>query len=121
MDHLLGHLRRYGHNVQGDLGGGAHGVNIADGIGRRDLPEHKRVIHNGREEIQRLHDRQIVADAVHRRVIAGIVAHQQVFILYRGDPLQDLAQHAGAHLGAAPPAGGQLAHFDIALHLFSLQ
>ena len=116
VDHLLGHLRGHGHDIECDLWGGAHGVNIADGVCCGDLPEHVGIIHNGREEIQRLHNGQIIAYLINGGVVAGIVAHQQVFILYRGDALQDLAQHSRAYLGAAAPAGGKFAHFNITLH-----
>ena len=108
MDGLLGHGFRDRHDVQAQLRLTAHGVDIRKGIGRGDLPEEVRVVCNGREKIHRLHQGQVVTDLVHRRVIALVKAHQQVGVLMDPDAVQQLSQHARAHLGAASGALGQL-------------
>ena len=78
VDHLLGHLRGHGHDIERDLWGGAHGVNIADGVRRGDLAEPEGVIHNGSEEIHGMNGRDLIGNAVHTGIVIGVEAHQQI-------------------------------------------
>ena len=68
------------HNRQRGNRRAAHGVNVAQRVSRRDRAERERVVHHGREEIYRLHQRQIGSDAIHPGIVRGIVADQHVRI-----------------------------------------
>ena len=117
MHRVLGHILRHAHDVQSQLGVTAHGVDIRQGVGGCDLAEGIGIVGNGREKVQRLHQRQLVRYLIHRGVVALIKAHQQIGILVDLDTLQQLRQHTGAHLGAAAGALGQLRQFYILFHV----
>ena len=51
-----------------------HGINITEGVGSSDLPKGIRVVYNRWEEIDGLHQRQIVGKLVNCRVILHIEA-----------------------------------------------
>ena len=87
VDHFLGHLRRYGHNIQRNFGRCAHCIHIADGIRRCNLPEHKGIIYDGRKKIQRLYNGKLVAHLINSCIITGIIAHQQFFVSDRRNAL----------------------------------
>ena len=57
----------------------AHGVDVAQGIGGGDAAIVERVVDDGREDIDGLDQRQIVAQAEHRRVVGASVADQQAW------------------------------------------
>ena len=61
-------------DVHAGLGIAAHRVNIAQRIGRGDLPEEVWVINDGREKVHRVDDRQVRAQSVHPGVIGGFGA-----------------------------------------------
>jgi hypothetical protein len=52
----------------------AHGVHIAERVGRRDLSERVRVIDNRREEVHGLHERLVGRDQIHSGVVGMIEA-----------------------------------------------
>src|SRR5262249_51469286 len=52
---LIDPLRGESNKAESRLCLAAHRVNVAQRVGRRDLTERVRIIHNGREEIDRLH------------------------------------------------------------------
>ena len=58
-----------GHDVHGGDGLSAHGVDVGKGIGGRDLSEEIRVVDNRREEIEGLHDRDLVRDFINGGVV----------------------------------------------------
>ena len=88
--------------------GSAHGVHVGKGVGGGDLSEEIRVVRDGREEIHRLHQGQIIGDLIDTGVVALIKAHQQIRVTVDLDAIQQLGQNARAHLGAAPGALRQL-------------
>ena len=57
MHGLLRHGLRHGHDVEAELRLTAHGVDVRQRIRRCDLAEGIRVVRDGREEIDRLHER----------------------------------------------------------------
>ena len=57
------------HDIQRHLRHTAHGVDIAQRVGRRDLSEHIGVIYNRGKEIHGLNHRHLIVYAVHRRII----------------------------------------------------
>ena len=56
------------------------GVNVAESVCRRDLAEGVGVIHHWREEVHRLHQRDVVGDAVDGRIVPAVVAHEKAFL-----------------------------------------
>ena len=113
---LVRHLRRDRHDIQRELRLRAHGVNIADGVRRSDLAEHKGIVHDRREKVQRLHKHEIVRDFINAGVVARIVADEQALVIYRGQSLQELCERAGADLRAASGAARELCHANFIFH-----
>src|SRR5689334_21550211 len=58
----------------------SHRVNIAERIGCGDLAKSKGLIDNRSEEIQRLHQRESTAQAIHPGIIARLKANQDVVV-----------------------------------------
>ena len=58
----------------------AHGVNIAQGIGCRNLSEGVRIINDGGKEIDRLDQRHLRAEQIHPGVVVGIETNKHVRI-----------------------------------------
>ena len=58
----------------------AHRINIAQGVGCRNLTKGVRVVHDGREKVHRLHNRQIISNLIDQSVVAGVKAYNQLFI-----------------------------------------
>ena len=112
VDRVLRHIRRNCHDVQTELRLAAHRIDIRKRVGRRDLPEGIGVVRNRREEIHRLHQRQLAGDLVNRGVIAAVEADQQIRVLMYADALEQLRQHARAHLRAAASAFCKLCQPD---------
>jgi len=110
VQHLHGELLRgKTDDVHCRDGPAAHGVDVRQGVGGRDLPEEIGVVHDGREEVQRQDDRQIVPQAVDPCVLEPLDPRDQVRVGSHGQPFQrsvqvlrtDLAGSAGPvdHLG----------------------
>ena len=99
------HALREADEVQCSLHLAAHGVNVAESVCRRDLAEGVGVIHHRREEVHRLHQRDVVGDAVDSRIVPAVVAHEKVGILLApGQLFQNMAQHSRAELGGTAAA-----------------
>ncbi len=113
MNRFFRHGLRHGHDIQAQLGFSAHGVHVGQGVGGRDLAKEIGVVRDRRKKVHRLHQRQLVADLVDRRVVALVKAHQQIGVAVDPDTLQQLAQNPRAHLRAAPGALCQLCQLDI--------
>ena len=76
----------------------AHSVDIAQGIGRGDLPEGIGVIDHRREEIHRLHQGNILGNAVDGSIVPAVVANQKVGVFFApGQLFQNAAQYTGPH------------------------
>ena len=99
------HALREADKVQRGLHLAAHGVDVAEGVCRCDLPEGVGVVHHGREEVHRLHQRDLVGDAVDGSVVPAVIAHQKVRVrLAPGQLFQNMAQHSCAELGGTAAA-----------------
>lgn len=62
----------------------AHGVNVAQGIGGRDLAKGERVVNDGREEIHGLDERLCGGNFVHSGVVGCVKANQYVGVMLPG-------------------------------------
>ena len=69
-----------------------HGVDIGEGVGGRDRAELEGVVDDGREEVHRLHERQVGRDAEHPGVVGGRGADQQIRVHHRRERAEDLRQ-----------------------------
>ena len=67
-----------------------HGIHVAEGVGRSDLPKPEGVIHNGGEEIHGMNGGDLVGNAVNTGVVAGVKAHQQVGVNPVGEVFQNI-------------------------------
>lgn len=80
-------------------------VCFPESICRRDLAEGVGVVHHRREEVHRLHQRDVVGDAVDSRIVPAVVAHEKVGVfLTPGQLFQNMAQYACAELGGTATA-----------------
>ncbi|OPZ20050.1 MAG: hypothetical protein BWZ10_00770 [candidate division BRC1 bacterium ADurb.BinA364] len=79
----------------------AHGVDVGERIGRRDLAEEKRIVHAGSEDIDGLHERGALVEPVHTRVVPGRSAEQHIGILHGWQRFDDAQQIGLADLGGA--------------------
>ena len=113
VDSFFGHIIGDTQQIQRQFRFAAHGINIGQGIGGGNLTEQIGVIHHGREEIHSLHQRQIVTYFIDGCIIAFIKTNQQVGIMMHLQPVQQLGQYTGTHLGTAAAAAGQLCQLHI--------
>ena len=86
----------------------SHGVHIADGIGRGDASEVKRIVDDRHEEIGGCDQGLVLVEQIHRRVVRGVDAHQQSGWQRKAFHVgEDVAQHAGRDLAATSATVGQ--------------
>ncbi len=105
QEHFLGHgLTGVADNVEGRQGPPAHGVDVAQGIGRGDLAEGVGIVDHGGKKIHRLNQRDFRRQAIHPGVIRRLQADQQVGMRLDGQSLQNFLQNPGRNLGSS--AGG---------------
>ena len=116
LHHVLGHGLRQAQDVQGQLGLPAHGVHIADGVGRGDLSIQEGIVHNRREKVRGLHQGRVLVQVIHAGVVGFVVPHQQPRVRMGPEPVQQLHQGPGPHLGPASGAGGQLGQLHFCFH-----
>jgi len=83
----------------------AHGENVRERVGRCNLTVGKGVVHNRREEINRLYQRAMTVEAIHAGVIEGQRAHEHVAVQPNGKLRQNLSQGLLAQFGSSPRAG----------------
>ena len=77
------------------------GVHVADGVGRGDATEVKRVIDDGHEKIGGGNQRLLVIELVDRRVVSSFNAHQQFRRHWHGaGAFQNIRQHTRGNLAA---------------------
>ena len=115
--HLLGNA----HDVQRQTRLTAHRIHIAQGIRRCNLAIHKRVIHNRRKKIRRLHNRQLLTHLINAGIVALVIADQKPLVIMRLKALQQIAQRACAHLGATACTACQLRQLYLIFHSFNLR
>ena len=78
-------------------------------------PKSYGIVDDRREEVDGLHDGQVVCQAIHGRVVARVEPHEQVVVLHVGEMAQDLAEVLGAELTGSTRAGSQTGQADFFL------
>ena len=76
----------------------AHGVNIAQRIRCRDLPESVRIIHDRREKIDGLNHRHLMAQQIHPRIVVGVKTNEHVRISWPRQAAQNGIQQPWTQL-----------------------
>ena len=61
-----------------------HGVDVRQRVGRGDLAKQKRIVDHRREEVDGLHEAQVIANAKDARIVGGIEPHEQVVVMHIG-------------------------------------
>ena len=88
---------------------GAHRIDVADRVRRRDAAEVERIVDDRHEEVGRRDQRLLVVELVDRGVVRGLDADEKLF---RHDPRHrlgnDLLQYRGRDLAAAAAAVAEL-------------
>ena len=92
-------------NIHGGFHLAAHGVDITEGIGGRNLTEGVGILHHGREEVQGLDNAGFIIDFIDSSVIRAVKADQQIRIgIALGQLAQHMAQDTRPQLGCSPAA-----------------
>ena len=86
-------------------GCGAHRVDVGDRVGRGDAAEVVGVVDDGREEVDRLHERQVVAEPHAGGVVERRGADQHARVVDRRQAAQHLGEVGGGQLAGAAAAG----------------
>src|SRR5271154_721546 len=94
--------RRKSHNRKRRNRTPAHGINIAQSIGGRHLPKRKRLIHNRRKKIHRLHHSQFRRQLINPGIIRSLKSHKHIRVSPARQPLQNLLQNRRTQLSSTP-------------------
>ena len=62
----------------------AHGVDVRQRVGRGDLAKQERVVDHRWEEVDGLHEPQVLPYAEDARIVGGIKPHEQVVVMHIG-------------------------------------
>ena len=83
-----------------------HRIHIAERIGSRDLPVHKRLVHDWREEIHGLHERARAIQPVHTGIIRSPIIDEDPVVVVHGQITQHLGKLACGEFARSTGAGG---------------
>ena len=100
-------LREAGDRQRGQ-GTPTHRVDVADRIGRRDLAIDVRVVDDGREEVDRLHQCRAALPPVHTRIVRRPEVDEDAVVSLRWDGAQHLSELAGGEFARSTGAGHHL-------------
>ena len=73
-------------------------------IGRRNLPEHVRIVGRRGEDVDGLHQGQVVVEPIHARIVAGRRADQHPRIIEKRQPVEHAVERGLVDLGSAAGA-----------------
>lgn len=116
--YLQGQVIRKAGDIQGKQDFTAHRIHVAHGIGRCDSPINVGVIHNGREEVDRLNEGPLTVNLVDSGIISRTCQpNQQIRVLKTRkrltDRTQDLRQYGETRLTGSTGAGCQRGQPDL--------
>ena len=92
-------LRGVSQNGERRNGAPAHGVDVAQSIGRRKGAEGGGIVDDGREEIHGLHQGKLRRQLVHAGIVGSVKPDQHVFVGPTGHGSQNLVQNLWTELG----------------------
>ena len=118
MDMVFRHVLRHGHDVERRLRFTAHRINVGKGVGCGDRAEGIGIIHDRREEIERLYDSDFIIDFIDRCIITFIKADEKVRILPDRKVIKELCELSRAHLRPAARAFRKFGQSDIIAMFF---
>src|SRR5665648_728726 len=107
------------HEVHGSKRPRAHGVHVAERVGRGELPEPVGRIDDGRDEVDRLHQAEVVGDARDGGVVARLEQPRELRGAARESVKHGL-QVARTQLGRSTALGCELREADLVGHTPSL-
>jgi hypothetical protein len=84
----------------------AHGVDVTQRVGRRDLAVYERIVDDGGEEIDGLHQRAPLIQPVHTGIVRGPIIDEDPVVVVDGQIAQDLGELTGGELARSTGAGG---------------
>ena len=103
---LAGHLQAQAvgkaQQVEREHGTPAHGPDVREGVGGRNLAKQVRVVHHGREEVRGPHKAATVPQVVDVGVVRGVEAHEQARVLKARQVGEHLREVARRELRRAP-------------------
>ena len=112
-DHLGAERHGKRQYVQGDERLRAHREHVGKRVAGGNGAELVRVVDNRREEVERQHGRQVVAQAVHGAIVARLEPEHDVAVhLRRSDLLQDFLELTRSPLGRSTAVTGVLREPD---------
>ena len=88
--------------VQARDGPSAHGVDVAEGVGRANLTEDVRIVHRRRDEVRREHEGGLIVHSVDAGVVAGLKSHHQVRIDVFRQAVQEFLESDRTDFGRSP-------------------
>ena len=87
---------------------GAHRVDVAQRVGRGNLSEHVGVVHDRREEIDGVDDRQVRPQTKHSRIVGRLGADNHIGVIVARQLAQHVRQVGRAELGRSTGGGDLL-------------
>ena len=90
--------------IQGCFGDRSHSVDVTQGIGRGDPAVIEGVVNDGRKEIHRLDDGDIIRNKVDTGIILGLITDQEAVIFFDRQAGQELGRTPGPTLPSAAGA-----------------
>ena len=101
-EHLDRKLLRKGGDRERQERRAAHRVHVVQRVRRGDGAERSRIVDERREEVDREHDRPLVVQAVHRRIVGRIETDEQILGVGRDEPCEKRLETRGRVLRRAP-------------------
>ncbi len=98
---------REAQQVQGRQGAAAHGVDIAQGVGRGDPAEEHGIVHRRRDDVRREHEGALVVEPVDGRVVARLEPHEEVRVDLLREPFQQSGESDRTHFRRSAAGPGQ--------------
>ena len=114
-EHVVAELRRPGHEVHRRQRPGAHGVHVRQRVGRGDRAEQVRVVDDGREEVDRLHQAEVVGHLRDGGVVPRLEETREL-AFGGGELIEDGLQVARTHLGRSTALRRVLRQSDLVGH-----
>jgi hypothetical protein len=102
LEDILRHgSARVADDIERGEGSPPHGIDVAQRVGRGDLPKGIRIIDDGGEKIQRLDEGDLLRQAVDPGIVRGFYSHQEIRVGPDREARQDFLQDPRRNLGGS--------------------